>query len=129
MASHATLASSRIPCSMGFHSKTNSPCFTKTLEFAEFSGLKSCSSITFAGHSREASFSDAARDVLPKGVTVAKLKVAINGFGRKGQNFLRYWHDRKDSPLEVIVVNDSGGVKNIIGQRRQIQQEVGNFKQ
>ncbi|XP_042472363.1 glyceraldehyde-3-phosphate dehydrogenase B, chloroplastic-like [Zingiber officinale] len=122
MASHATLASSRIPCSMGFHSKTNSPCFTKRLEFAEFSRLKSCSSITFAGHSREASFSDvlayqlstkAARDVPPKGVTVAKLKVAINGFGRIGRNFLRCWHGRKDSPLEVIVVNDSGRVKNV----------------
>ncbi|GKV44428.1 hypothetical protein SLEP1_g51613 [Rubroshorea leprosula] len=35
--------------------------------------------------------------------TVAKLKVAINGFGRIG---------RKDSPLDVVVVNDSGGVKN-----------------
>lgn len=48
-----------------------------------------------------------------KGETVAKLKVAINGFGRIGRNFLRCWHGRKDSPLEVIVVNDSGGVKNV----------------
>ncbi|MCH88954.1 glyceraldehyde-3-phosphate dehydrogenase B chloroplastic-like, partial [Trifolium medium] len=47
-----------------------------------------------------------------RGETVAKLKVAINGFGRIGRNFLRCWHGRKDSPLEVIVVNDSGGVKN-----------------
>lgn len=45
--------------------------------------------------------------------TVAKLKVAINGFGRIGRNFLRCWHGRKDSPLEVVVVNDSGGVKNV----------------
>lgn len=44
---------------------------------------------------------------------MAKLKVAINGFGRIGRNFLRCWHGRKDSPLEVIVVNDSGGVKNV----------------
>lgn len=48
-----------------------------------------------------------------KGETVAKLKVAINGFGRIGRNFLRCWHGRKNSPLEVIVVNDSGGVKNV----------------
>jgi glyceraldehyde-3-phosphate dehydrogenase (NAD(P)) len=44
---------------------------------------------------------------------VAKLKVAINGFGRIGRNFLRCWHGRKNSPLDVIVVNDSGGVKNV----------------
>ncbi|GKV33440.1 hypothetical protein SLEP1_g41957 [Rubroshorea leprosula] len=44
--------------------------------------------------------------------TVAKLKVAINGFGRIGRNFLRCWHGRKDSPLDVVVVNDSDGVKN-----------------
>ncbi|KAL2943595.1 Glyceraldehyde-3-phosphate dehydrogenase B chloroplastic [Bienertia sinuspersici] len=41
-----------------------------------------------------------------------KLKVAINGFGRIGRNFLRCWHGRKNSPLNVVVVNDSGGVKN-----------------
>ncbi|GLT31322.1 hypothetical protein SLA2020_060650 [Shorea laevis] len=44
--------------------------------------------------------------------TVTKLKVAINGFGRIGRNFLRCWHGQKDSPLDVVVVNDSGGVKN-----------------
>ncbi|KAL4300481.1 hypothetical protein AHAS_Ahas17G0205200 [Arachis hypogaea] len=43
---------------------------------------------------------------------MAKLKVAINGFGCIGRNFLRCWHGRKDSPLDVVVVNDSGGVKN-----------------
>jgi glyceraldehyde-3-phosphate dehydrogenase (NADP+) (phosphorylating) len=31
----------------------------------------------------------------------AKLKVAINGFGRIGQNFLRCWHGHDDSPLDV----------------------------
>ena len=44
---------------------------------------------------------------------MAKLKVAINGFGRIGRNFLRCWHGRKDSPLDVLVVNDSGGVRNV----------------
>ncbi|WP_305778527.1 glyceraldehyde 3-phosphate dehydrogenase NAD-binding domain-containing protein, partial [Klebsiella pneumoniae] len=35
----------------------------------------------------------------------------INGFGRIGRNFLRCWHGRKASPLEVVVINDTGGVK------------------
>merc|ERR1711966_385478 len=39
-------------------------------------------------------------------------KVAINGFGRIGRNFLRCWHGRgKDTLLEVVAINDSGGVK------------------
>jgi len=44
-------------------------------------------------------------------VTEAKLKVAINGFGRIGRNFLRCLHGRENSELEVVAVNDSGGVK------------------
>lgn len=55
----------------------------------------------------------AAGSAIAKVETVAKLKVAINGFGRIGRNFLRCWHGRKDSPLEVVVVNDSGGVRNV----------------
>ncbi|MBF6271748.1 hypothetical protein IU460_29285, partial [Nocardia farcinica] len=46
-----------------------------------------------------------------KSAAEAKLKVAINGFGRIGRNFLRCWHGRKDSPLDVIAINDTGGVK------------------
>merc|ERR1740127_202790 len=39
-------------------------------------------------------------------------KVAINGFGRIGRNFLRCWHGRgKGTLLEVVAINDSGGVK------------------
>jgi len=58
----------------------------------------------------------AARPVVAKAarqsvVTEAKIKVAINGFGRIGRNFLRCWHGRADSLLEVVAVNDSGGVK------------------
>lgn len=48
-----------------------------------------------------------------KAETVAKFKVAINGFGRIGRNFIRCWHGRKDSPLDVVVINDSAGVKNV----------------
>ena len=38
-------------------------------------------------------------------------KVAINGFGRIGRNFLRCWHGREKSMLDVVAINDSGGVK------------------
>ncbi|RWW39642.1 hypothetical protein BHE74_00055010 [Ensete ventricosum] len=93
-----------------------------TTVVAEFSGLRSSTCVTFATNARDASFSDVlaaqlstktAGAVLVKGETIAKLKVAINGFGRIGRNFLRCWHSRNDSPLEVVVVNDSGGVKNV----------------
>ncbi|KAL6747203.1 chloroplast glyceraldehyde-3-phosphate dehydrogenase [Haematococcus lacustris] len=40
-----------------------------------------------------------------------KIRVAINGFGRIGRNFLRCWEGRKNSLLDVVVINDSGGVK------------------
>jgi len=48
----------------------------------------------------------------PKTVTDAKIKVAINGFGRIGRNFIRCWHGRgEDTLLDVVAINDSGGVK------------------
>lgn len=121
MATHAALAVSRIPVTQRLQSKSAihsfpAQCSSKRLEVAEFSGLRMSS---IGG---EASFFDAvAAQIIPKAVTtstpvrgetVAKLKVAINGFGRIGRNFLRCWHGRKDSPLEVVVLNDSGGVKN-----------------
>eukprot|EP00898_Chlorokybus_atmophyticus_P005703 jgi/Chlat1/6133/Chrsp41S05695 len=46
-----------------------------------------------------------------KKVTEMKIRVAINGFGRIGRNFLRCWYGREDSPLELIAINDTGGVK------------------
>ena len=49
--------------------------------------------------------------VASRAVATAKVKVAINGFGRIGRNFLRCWHGRENSDLEVVAVNDSGGVK------------------
>ncbi|KAK4354782.1 hypothetical protein RND71_026976 [Anisodus tanguticus] len=124
MASHAALAPSRIPTSTRLPSKNShsfpTQCFSKKFEVAEFSGLRSTGCVSFSN--RESSFFDVVsaqltpkttRSAAPvKGETVAKLKVAINGFGRIGRNFLRCWHGRKDSPLDVIVVNDSGGVKN-----------------
>ncbi|VVA93855.1 unnamed protein product [Arabis nemorensis] len=121
MATHAALAVSRIPANPRLQSKSAihsfpAQCSSKRLQVAEFSGLRA------SNNSGDASFFDAiAAQIVPKAVTtstsvrgetVAKLKVAINGFGRIGRNFLRCWHGRKDSPLDVIVVNDSGGVKN-----------------
>merc|ERR1712164_209024 len=45
-------------------------------------------------------------------VTEAKVKVAINGFGRIGRNFVRCWKSRgPDCPLQVVCVNQSGGAK------------------
>ncbi len=35
------------------------------------------------------------------------IRVAINGFGRIGRNFLRCWLTRDDSQLEVVAINDT----------------------
>jgi glyceraldehyde-3-phosphate dehydrogenase (NADP+) (phosphorylating) len=83
--------------------------------FKEFSGLKT----SFAVNKRNDDFSTRVASQITsvssarasRAVTEAKIKVAINGFGRIGRNFIRCWHGRKDSPLEVVVINDTGGVK------------------
>ncbi|KAK4276438.1 hypothetical protein QN277_014591 [Acacia crassicarpa] len=126
MASNSALASTRIPTnarllpSKSSHSPA-SQCAPKKLEVAEFSGLKSTSCLAFSSNAPPSSFFDVVAAQLTsqrreasgrRAETVAELKVAINGFGRIGRNFLRCWHGRKDSPLDVVVVNDSGGVKN-----------------
>ncbi|PWA94328.1 glyceraldehyde-3-phosphate dehydrogenase B protein [Artemisia annua] len=128
MASNAALASTRIPTITRLPSKSSnstafpSQCSTKRSEVAEFNGLRSGGSVTYAKYVKDSSFFDVVsaqftpKAAVSSGVvkveTVAKLKVAINGFGRIGRNFLRCWHGRENSPLEVVVVNDSGGVKN-----------------
>ncbi|GAQ83271.1 Glyceraldehyde-3-phosphate dehydrogenase [Klebsormidium nitens] len=92
---------------------------------ASFNGLKSSAAKPYTvAHSRDASSSffsavavQASRPAVSAGarkgeiVAQEKLKVAINGFGRIGRNFLRCWHGRENSPIEVVVINDSGGVK------------------
>ncbi|GBG64235.1 hypothetical protein CBR_g41156 [Chara braunii] len=84
----------------------------------EFNGLKAAESVCFKR--KEEDFSSrvsaqssavAGSSGAKKGVTEAKLKVAINGFGRIGRNFLRCWHTRDNSPLEIVAINDTGGVK------------------
>ncbi|KAL0326740.1 UNVERIFIED_CONTAM: Glyceraldehyde-3-phosphate dehydrogenase A, chloroplastic [Sesamum angustifolium] len=86
--------------------------------FSEFSGLRgSSSALPFAKRANDDFVSVIAFQTSvvgggnKRGVVEAKLKVAINGFGRIGRNFLRCWHGRKDSPLDVIAINDTGGVK------------------
>ncbi|VAH48492.1 unnamed protein product [Triticum turgidum subsp. durum] len=87
----------------------------------EFSGLRSSSSLPLRRNATSDDFMSAVSfrtyavstsGGSRKAPTEAKLKVAINGFGRIGRNFLRCWHGRGDSsPLEVIAINDTGGVK------------------
>ncbi|GJN27389.1 hypothetical protein PR202_gb15409 [Eleusine coracana subsp. coracana] len=87
---------------------------------SEFSGLRSAASLPLRRNATSEDFvssvsfktnavgsSGGAR----RAPTEAKLKVAINGFGRIGRNFLRCWHGRDDSPLDIIAINDTGGVK------------------
>ncbi|KHG21941.1 Glyceraldehyde-3-phosphate dehydrogenase A, chloroplastic [Gossypium arboreum] len=93
----------------------------KGVGFADFSGLhNSSTSLPFARKTSDDFHSLVAFQTSAlgsnnggyrKGMAEAKVKVAINGFGRIGRNFLRCWHGRKDSPLDVIAINDTGGVK------------------
>ncbi|HEY9689461.1 MAG TPA: glyceraldehyde 3-phosphate dehydrogenase NAD-binding domain-containing protein, partial [Coleofasciculaceae cyanobacterium] len=39
------------------------------------------------------------------------IRVAINGFGRIGRNFLRCWLTRQDSQLELVGINDTSDPK------------------
>ncbi|KAJ7549307.1 hypothetical protein O6H91_07G048600 [Diphasiastrum complanatum] len=85
--------------------------------FSEFSGLKNGNFATFGRRSDDLSIlvasqiAKAGSSGAKRAVTEAKIKVAINGFGRIGRNFIRCWHGRKDSTLDVIAINDTGGVK------------------
>eukprot|EP00897_Mesotaenium_endlicherianum_P009113 jgi/Mesen1/822/ME000111S10970 len=89
----------------------------KIAGLSDFSGLKCAKAVTFGKSSVDFHSKVAAQSIVltrsagRKAVTEAKIKVAINGFGRIGRNFIRCWHTRKDSPLEIIAINDTGGVK------------------
>lgn len=39
------------------------------------------------------------------------VRVAINGFGRIGRNFMRCWLLRENSPIEVVAINDTSDPK------------------
>jgi len=84
----------------------------------EFNGMRSAAAFPGASknadlHSRVASSTAVkAAGVREATVCAKKLRVAINGFGRIGRNFVRCWHGRgAASNLEVVAINDSGGVK------------------
>ncbi|CAI5960022.1 unnamed protein product [Closterium sp. NIES-65] len=84
--------------------------------FGDFDGLKSTNVASFGKKSedfvaRVGAQTAAAPASATRAVAEAKIKVAINGFGRIGRNFVRCWHGREDSPLEIVAINDSGGVK------------------
>ncbi len=51
----------------------------------------------------------------------ATKKVAINGFGRIGRNFLRCWNGRESTLLDVVAINDSGGVKQVRAHHEPVQ--------
>ncbi|XP_062225825.1 glyceraldehyde-3-phosphate dehydrogenase A, chloroplastic [Phragmites australis] len=87
---------------------------------SEFSGLRSSASLPLRRNANSDDFMSAVSfrtyavgtsGGSRRAPTEAKLKVAINGFGRIGRNFLRCWHGRENSPLDVIAINDTGGVK------------------
>jgi glyceraldehyde-3-phosphate dehydrogenase (NADP+) (phosphorylating) len=90
----------------------------KQAAFGEFTGFKSANALSLGRvegqdfHGRVAASTATAR-AGSKQVTVSakKIRVAINGFGRIGRQFLRCWEGRTNSNLEVVCVNDSGGVK------------------
>lgn len=125
VANIAAPARARRPAAATSSSLTRSlPSVFKRGEISEFAGLKSTSScITYGRHVRENNlslFDAVASQVVAKagntgavrGETVAKMKVAINGFGRIGRNFMRCWHGHKRSPLEIVAINDTTGVEN-----------------
>jgi len=62
-------------------------------------------------HDRVASSTKASGNGTRQVTSAKMLKVAINGFGRIGRNFVRCWHGRENTNLDVVVINDSGGVK------------------
>jgi glyceraldehyde-3-phosphate dehydrogenase (NADP+) (phosphorylating) len=86
--------------------------------FGEFAGMKSANALRL-GQKMERDFHALVATQATTGTVGAKqavtaqkkLKVAINGFGRIGRVFLRCLYTRKDSLLEVVAINDSGGVK------------------
>merc|ERR1719181_969250 len=68
--------------------------------------------VEFRGQTAGLKRGKAVKAVAVNTTTEAKVKVAINGFGRIGRNFVRCWKTRgPDCPLQVVCVNQSGGAK------------------
>merc|ERR1719181_1612840 len=68
--------------------------------------------VEFRGQTAGLKRGKAVKAVAVNTTTEAKVKVAINGFGRIGRNFVCCWMSRgADTTLEVVCVNQSGGAK------------------
>merc|ERR1712164_24899 len=88
----------------GTHTHVVMSAAVKTVELTARTAL--------AGDFRKATAPRAAAKANVSVVTEAKVKVAINGFGRIGRNFVRCCKSRgPDCPLQVVCVNQSGGAK------------------
>lgn len=86
--------------------------------FAQFSGMRSVNGARMlqpvqGADANDAFFAAVSSAAVPASSTAPtmKLKVAISGFGRIGRNFLRAWAAKSDTPLEVVCINDTSGVK------------------
>ena len=66
---------------------------------------------TFAGRVQRQTATKATGSKTVAAMKGKTIKVAINGFGRIGRNFLRCWHGRANTMLDIVAINDSGGVK------------------
>merc|ERR1711988_1169943 len=94
---------------MGALLSFRTPLFPNTLKMQTYTGL---SSVALPAKQEATLFSKvgqqtAAKATPVKEMTTAKLRVAINGFGRIGRNFVRFLHARgEDTNLELVAIND-----------------------
>eukprot|EP00187_Rhodella_violacea_P001858 CAMPEP_0174890472 /NCGR_PEP_ID=MMETSP0167-20121228/5616_1 /TAXON_ID=38298 /ORGANISM="Rhodella maculata, Strain CCMP736" /LENGTH=407 /DNA_ID=CAMNT_0016128279 /DNA_START=10 /DNA_END=1233 /DNA_ORIENTATION=- len=93
---------------------TSSQVCSSRAAFTSFSGLRSASTLAKPSADANDAFFAALNATSPStssGPSMKALKVAINGFGRIGRNFLRCLEGRESSELEVVCINDTAGVK------------------
>merc|ERR1711966_583898 len=84
-----------------------------TTKMAAFAATTPSLKVEFRGRTAGLKRGKAVKAAAVNTVTEAKIKVAINGFGRIGRNFLRCWHGRAETDMEVIAVNDTGAAKAV----------------
>lgn len=114
------------PVSSVFNGQTAASAVNGRSSFAQFSGMKKVNNTArlqtaengsaFGGNSdaNDAFFASVNTMAASEAQSTApsmKVKVAINGFGRIGRNFLRCWAGRTDSNMDVVAINDTSGVK------------------
>eukprot|EP00741_Cyanophora_paradoxa_P009937 tig00000157_g9626.t1 len=87
--------------------------------FASFMGMKAVKNtpkFAYAAEEERSLFTVVDAQTGAAGETIAeattmKVKVAVNGFGRIGRNFVRCLEGRKQTNLELVAINDTGGAK------------------